>query len=231
MLKVRAIRGRKMRENSVIQDGKYSGCRWTELPDAYLDQLIGQRGEHEAAATAEIRRRDDKKLPPITNEPVVSHVTFGKHRGQKWSSVPQEYLMWIAVDMPPKTEWHRAQKDHAKQELARRGAMTSDQKCRKCGGEMVFKKRNAASQAKAAQKAKSYWFKWWWKCKSCSFIQHDNTAKVMVDGDSGSTAPKKQKHNDADWELDHYRFTLPNGKETWIPNGWKVGGPNDVAPF
>lgn len=212
---------------NVIEGGKFDGCRWSELPEQYLEQLISIGGKDREKATAEVRRRDAAQLSPVVKDPQSVQITFGMHSGMAWESVPTDYLKWVIETF---SNGHR--KSRAEKELVARGEMVSDPKCRKCRSEMLFRKRDAVSQRKAAKKAKSYWYKWWWKCKACGFILHNDAAKVIVGNAQISKPASKQKRTEADWESDHYKFTMPNGKETWIPNGWKVGGPNDVvAPF
>ena len=53
--------------------------------------------------------------PAINTHNVV--ITFGKHKGERWTRVPVSYLKWILNEMSPSQEAYK----YAEAELARRG--------------------------------------------------------------------------------------------------------------
>lgn len=60
----------------------------------------------------------DKSSKPIQG--VNTHnevITFGKHKGERWTRIPIGYLKWILNEMPTNSEAYR----FAEAELARRG--------------------------------------------------------------------------------------------------------------
>lgn len=57
-------------------------------PDAYVTAMILSELLNEAPL---------EKLVEWTKQPsLLTNVTFGKHRGEKWSALPRDYLQWIA---------------------------------------------------------------------------------------------------------------------------------------
>ena len=47
-------------------------------------------------------------------------IHFGRHRGEKWSDLPSDYLQWIMDSLPSDADWKRNAKKRAKREAIRR---------------------------------------------------------------------------------------------------------------
>lgn len=90
------------REERILTFGVYQGYRWKDLDIEYLLWLTQNYDEDEKRVSAEqeIARREELNKNMIHNETnyLDEVVTFGKHKGKKWSQLSNEYLEWIIAN-------------------------------------------------------------------------------------------------------------------------------------
>ena len=147
-------------------------------------------------------------------------ITFGRHKGERWSAVPEDYLRWLMKSFSPGPSRNRAVR-----ELEKRLGKSY---CPKCGATLIKRPR----KKQTFKSGQAYYFAWHWWCKSCRFIRNDESAKRFRDVKTQAVTAGFQKHSEADWESTHYRWADRNGHQHWILNDVDMSGrENEACPF
>ncbi len=88
------VSSEKSEDNSmasqIVDFGKHSGLRWSDVPLNYLEWLSNKYENR--FAYEEIKRR---KNAPLDIENIA--IKIGKYKGRKWINIPTDYLEWILI--------------------------------------------------------------------------------------------------------------------------------------
>lgn len=168
-----------------------------------------------------VGERVESQMSDLSGDPVIP---FGRHNGRYLSELPEEYLDWLVQNFRP-GRW----RDLAVGELQRRGAVGSESLvssspcCRKTKGGGA-----CGIPADRNRDGKMY----------CHV--HDPEGKFRQQGAKFKSKKSKPGKNHVgkdgiiheEGSQTHYRYEMPNGKATWIPNDVSMDGRADeVCPF